>query len=291
MADKPNPAGLMFPPEKHIVIRTSAIKQYLRCPAQALFRYFKGLKIPPKSYTTFGTCIHKSAEVQNLHKKKRGRDIKLSVVQDAFNEEFKRRRKYTQWAKDEKPDLILNEGVYKAVPVYHERAKRFEPLYVEEPFKLVIPECNATLTGTIDLVNQNQLIRDLKSRRRAPNWLDPIKSLQKYSYSFGYKEKFGKFPKGFVLDTLVRKANPEFTTSEVEVVGADDWLRFKHLVIMVVNSMRAGIFYPKEDGNLFCSPNLCGYWTICHKGDWMKLPTDNKTYMANFEPEEVEDVE
>lgn len=286
------PVEWMIPPEKHLRLRSSFFKMYLKCPAQALFRYFKGKVILPKSYTTFGTCMHKSAEHQNNYKRRKGSDIRLSVVQDVFNEEFKIRRKYTQWSKDEDPDKIILEGIKRCVPTYHERAKGFKPLYVEQAIEIVIPEANVTVTGTLDLINQNQIIRDLKCRRRAGNWLDPIKSFQKVVYSFGYREKFGKLPKGFVLDTLVRKAIPEVQTSELEVVDEEEWLRFKMLVVKVSQSIRMGLFYPKEEGNMFCSPNACGYWNICHKGDWMKLPKDGKLYMENFEvPSETEEGE
>jgi hypothetical protein len=203
------------------------------------------------------------------------------VAQDVFNEEFKLRRKSTQWTKDEDPNKILTEGIKSCVPVYHERAQRFEPLYIEERIKVEFPEVNGTITGTIDLVTKNHLIRDLKTRRRAPNWLDPIKSMQKTVYTIGYMEKFKKKPKAFVLDSLIRKANPEFLTSDPQIVTDEQILQWRRLIVKVITSIRMGLFFPKEEGNMFCSPNMCGYWDICHKGDWMKLPSHGKTFMEN----------
>lgn len=271
----------MIPRETPLVLRTSFLKMYLRCPAQAMFRYFKGLVMLPRSYTTFGTCLHKSAEHQNLYKKTSGKVIKLSVAQDIFNEEFKERRKSTQWDKDEDANKILEEGVKKCVPLYHGKAKEFEPIHVEEQVILNIPEANVTITGTLDLATKGDLIRDLKTKSRSPNWLDPIKSLQKTFYSIGYKEKFKKAPKGFVLDTVVRKKDPEFLTSEMQLVKPGEEEQFKQMVIRITQCVRMGMFFPKKEGNMFCSPNLCGYWKICHAGAWMKVPEGGQTFMGN----------
>lgn len=281
------------PPEEHLVLRTSFFKMFLRCPAQAKFRYFDGKIMPPGGAATFGTCVHKSAEHQNRYKLKKGRDIKLSVVQDVFNEEFKLLRKHTKWTQKDNVNKILTHGVDKCVPVYHERAKRFEPLFIEEPIKIVIPEANCTVTGTIDLVEGRNLIRDLKTRGKAPNWLDPIKSLQKVTYTWGFKERFKKNPKGFVLDSLVRKATPEFITSDLMLVDDTDIEKCKQMIIRIVHQVRLGNFYPREEGNMLCSPHMCGYWDICHKGKWMQLPKHGKTFMGNYRPVEelVEDGE
>lgn len=277
------------PPEKHLTLRTSFFKMYLRCPAQAKFRYFDGKIIPPGGAATFGTCLHKSAEHQNRYKLEKGKDVKLSIVQDVFNEEFKNLRKHTKWTLKENPDKVLLEGVKSCVPVYHERAKLFEPKYIEEPVQIPFPEVNATVTGSIDLVEGKYLIRDLKTRKRAPNWLDPIKSLQKVVYTMGFKEKFKKMPKGFVLDSLVRKAEPEFLTSEIQFVDDKELELCRQTIIRIIKSVRLGMFYPKEDNNMFCSPNMCGYWTICHKGEWMSLPKHGKTYMANYRPTDLDE--
>lgn len=278
------PVKWFVPPEVHLKLRTSFFKMYLRCPAQAKFRYFDGKIIPPGGAATFGTCLHKAAEHQNRHKLKRGRDLKVTVLQDVFNEEFKLLRKHTKWTKKDDPNAILDHGIRSCVPVYHLQAKNFEPRYVEEPIEIHIPEANLTVTGTIDLVEGRNLIRDLKTRKRAPNWLDPIKSLQKVVYTTGFKDKFKKNPRGFVLDSLVRTITPQFITSEMQEVDDEEILRAKQLLIRITQSVRMGMFYPKEDGNMLCSPHMCGYWDICHKGQWMTLPKHGKTFMGNYRP-------
>jgi hypothetical protein len=188
-----------------LVLRTSLIKAYLKCPAFAFFRYFKGLVIMPRSYLTLGGCFHSAAEHHYKYKVKKGKNEKLSVLQDVFHEEFKKKSPITQWLKTEKPDEFEREGVKEMLPAYYqERATILEPKYVEEGFAIQMPEANVTLTGQIDLVLQGDEIRDHKTRQRKANWMEAIKSLQGLSYSAGYQVKFKKKPKSFKLDYILQ---------------------------------------------------------------------------------------
>lgn len=275
--------GWMIPPNKHIVLRTSYIKMALKCSAQALFRYHKGIIEPPRSYATFGTSMHKSAEYQNKYKLRKGSDARLSVLQDVFNESWKERASLTRFTQEEKPEQIREYGIKKALPVYYEKlAKRVDPLYVEEPFAIEFKEVNASITGTIDLVTTRHVIRDLKNKSRSPNWLESIKSTQGVSYWLGYQAKFKKNPSGFVLDTLIKKATPEMRSSEIRMVTPEDTRQFINLVYKIVLQIRRGVFLPQRENNMFCSPQMCGYWNRCtKKGEWMDLPKEHRLFMGN----------
>lgn len=275
-----------------LVIRTSAIKTYLRCPAQCFFRYFKGLVIMPSSSMMMGSCFHKSAEHHYKYKKEKGKNSKLSTLQDVFHDEFKLRKKSTQWNKDEKPDVFEKEGVNSMLPVYYkERAIILEPKEVEIPVKITLEDANAEITGTLDLILQDETIRDHKTKKRLPNWLDPIKSTQGYSYSLGYLEKFGKLPKGFNLDYIIRSRNAigdaKIETSKTIKHKKDELENFKALLERVISSMRQGNFYPCSENNFLCSPTMCGFWDICHKGQWKNTGVFTKTFCRNSE--EVEE--
>lgn len=274
--------GWMIPPEKHIVLRTSFIKMFLRCPAQAKFRYFKGLVSLPKSYTTIGTCTHKSAEHQNRYKMKKGKNSKISTLQDVFNEEWKVRAKGTDWDKWERPDKLKTHCIKKVLPVYHEKlGKKVEPILVEEPFSVEIPEVNASVTGTLDLVVLGDVIRDLKTKGRIPPALDTLKSFQGVSYWLGYEAKFRKEPKGFILDFLVRGSNPKHEASGTRSVKTVEIFEYYNLVKTIVLQIRRGMFYPQRENNYLCSPKMCGYWDICTKGAWMENSWDGRMYMGN----------
>lgn len=273
----------MIPPEKHIVLRTSYLKMWLRCPAQAMFRYHKGIVTPNKSYTTFGTCMHSSAEHQNKYKLKKGRDSKLSVLQDVFNETWKEKAKNTHFTKEEDQDEIKQFGIKKCLPVYyHQLATKLEPTHVEEPFSIEFPEVNATITGTIDLVVKGNIIRDLKNVSKMKNWLEVIKSMQAVSYTLGYESTFGKQPKGFVLDFLLKKKEqPELKHSDLRQVQPHETQEFVQLVYKIVTMIRRGFFFPKRENNHLCSPAMCGYWHICTKGAWMESPQNHRLFMGN----------
>lgn len=262
--------------------RTSLIKSYLKCPALCYFRYFKGLVIPPKSYATMGSCTHETAEYTNRYKVKRGKEPKLTVLQDVFYESFKTRKKHTQWLKKEDPKAFEREGIKLIVPAYyHKIAKKVEPKYVEKSFEVEFPKIKLKVTGTIDLIEENNLIRDLKTKSRTPNWMEAMKSFQGKSYKYGFKIKFGKEPKGFMLDFLIRKGVPEVFSSEVVKPSSRDDLEFESICTRVAQGIRKGMFYPHREGNYFCSPTACGFWRMCSAGDWRKLSTFTGIYGRN----------
>lgn len=272
----------LIPPEKVLTLRTSFIKMYLRCPAQAMFRYFKGLIVLPRSYTTFGRCFHKTAEHQNKYKLRKGRDERLSNLQDVFHTEFKILKPKTQWLKKEDPDEIEQEGTKRILPLYYEQlAKKVKPKYVEEPILIDYPEYNLKISGQLDLIETNNLIRDMKTKSRKPNWMDAIKSTQKVAYSIGFKSRFKKDPLGFLLDYILRTKTPTIERSKIERITKVEEEEFKKMVCNIGLSVRQGLFYPKRENNYLCSPNTCGYWSICTKGAWMKVPLEQRTYMAN----------
>ena len=279
-----------IPPEETIQLRTSALKMFLRCPAQCLFRYFKGLIVMPNSALTFGSCGHKSAEHQNKYKLKKGRDVKLSVLQDVFNEEFKSRKKKTKWLKKEKPERIKDFGIKKVIPVYYNKlAKKTKPKLVEEPFKIKISGCNAVVTGTMDLITKALMIDDYKFKGRSPKWDEAIKSFQGKIYQIGFETVFGHPPAGFNLNCIIKKKEPEVVIPIPGKITQSEKQQVLATVQHMIMQMRLGLFYPRSENNYFCSKNSCGYWMICQKGAWRILPKEIKTYNANDAEEEDED--
>lgn len=282
--------GPYVPVGEVLFLRTSLIKTYLRCPAQCFFRYFKGLVMLPRSYATFGTCTHKTAEYTNAYKKKRKKEPKLSVMQDVFHEEFKVRRKKTWWTKEEKPEKIELEGTKKVVPIYREKiAKKVKPKLVEHPFRLELPKVKAVLTGTIDLVEEDNLIRDLKTKSRIPNWTEVLKSFQGKSYITGHWKALGTKPKGFGLDCIVRTKEPKVVPCKPVKATTEIVNECIDTTTRIVESIRRGEFYPRREGNMFCSPTSCGFWSICTKGQWRNLGVFEKVFGSNEAEEENEE--
>lgn len=280
-----------IPPDEVLTLRTSLIKMFLRCPAQALFRYFKGLVVLPNSFMTFGSCFHKTAEYQNRYKHRKGRDAKLSVLQDVFYEEFRKRRDKakTRWLKKEDPRAIEKEGIKRVVPVYHEKlAKRTEPKLVEQEFKIKIPKYNLRITGTMDLVDIHRTIIDYKTKSRSPQWDEAMKSTQGKLYQLGYKTKYGRESRGFGLDCIIRKIHPEVKRLKPHRMGELEEEAFIHMLGQVATQIRLGAFYPRREGNFFCSKNSCGYYEICLRGAWRKLPS-GVVYNKNIQVGEEDD--
>ena len=276
-----NPSSPWISPEEPLTLRTSLVKTYLRCPAQCLFRYFKGLVVLPRSVITMGICTHEAAEHANKYKRDKGKEEKVSVLQDVFHESWKDKSKHTEFDPDEDPNELEGEGVKKIIPTYHEKIyKKVEPLHVEERFEIQI-DPYLTVTGAIDLVETDHMIRDLKTKGRAPAWDEPAKSFQGKSYLSGYFSKFKKEPEGFVLDCLIRKKEPEVISTRPVPYSTGGHKEFMATCQMVAQSIRWGHFFPKREGNFFCNKKHCGYWDICKKGQWANLTPYTKVFNAN----------
>ena len=271
-----------IPDSEVLVLRTSLIKAFMKCPAACYFRYFKGLVVPQRSGNFMGSCLHKTAEYANKYKRDKKSDVKLSVLKDIFVEEFRSKQNQVRFLKKEKPEKLEKEGVDKLVPVYYsEIALKVHPKYVEESFSFHVTEENLIVTGTIDLAEEDDMIRDLKVVSRVPSWATAMKSFQGKSYRLGYKSKFKTEPVGFMLDFVIRKKDPIVSSSKpIKPMDKDD-LEFRAIVIRIAKCIRQGLFYPHREGNPFCSPNACSYWVVCSVGEWRKLTPFVQVYGMN----------
>jgi hypothetical protein len=65
-------------------LSTTSLKMYLRCPLQFMFRYVKGLKIPPVGAIVLGKSVHYGLEENFRHKQQSKKDLSLSKVLEAY---------------------------------------------------------------------------------------------------------------------------------------------------------------------------------------------------------------
>ena len=166
------------------------------------------------------------------------------------------------------------------------------PKEVEIDFKIFLPEVNAWLTGQLDLITIRDIIRDHKTSARTPNWLRVVKSFQRRAYSVGYNHLYRKLPKGFLLDYIIKGKNYDkaiIESSKLIPTKQHEIMETIETIQRIIISIRKGCFYPREEGNMFCTPNSCGYWNICHKGAWKTITPFTKVFSRNTAEENEED--
>jgi hypothetical protein len=252
-------------------IHQSMIGMWLRCGIQFERRYINGEIIPPGISARRGSAVHKSAEINNRQKKQTRKDLPIGDLKDVARDEFMRlvRDEGVFLPKEDIPskDKLLNEGLNEslsAVDVYHRAiAPRIMPVETELPitddFGFTLP-----LSGTIDVVDETKMIRDLKVAKRKPaEWA--ARTLQPTFYALLYGRKTGVWPTGFIYDfvipnkTMLYEALP--TTR-----GENDVKILSRYIKSFEADLKTGTFKPADPDNWICGPEYCGFFQTCPYG-------------------------
>ena len=240
------------------------IKMYLRCPLQYMFRYLKGLKMPPVGAVVLGKSIHKGLEQNFRHKKQTKIDLPLNKVLEAYSAFFDQTRKKEEeidW-EGENPGKVKDEGI-GLIKVYHKDvAPPIQPLAVEEEFELGFENVAYTLRGYLDLVDQFKRIRDTKTARRSYPQDAAQTDIQLTAYNLAYKYLKGEEPKSLCFDVMVRTKQPKIQTLQSPPRTQGQLTRFLKLLGSIARAIKTGIFYPCENQQV-CS--WCGYKEICRE--------------------------
>jgi len=248
-------------PKQHL--SASQVNMYLRCPRQYYYRYVEGIKLPPRSAMTFGKATHSAIEFNLKQKKETREDLKLNDVQEYFAATFEELASETEFAKDEDPGQMKDEGIV-IVSLHHtEVAPKIQPIEVEEEFIVEFENADYVFKGFIDTVDEQGFIRDTKTANRRPAKTAATQSLQLTAYALGYRLKYGEEEKGLVLDYLVRNKKPVYVPLE-DTRTQRQIDRFLNIVGYVAEGIKTKLFFPNVTGML-CSEQWCGYWDRCNK--------------------------
>jgi CRISPR/Cas system-associated exonuclease Cas4 (RecB family) len=244
-------------------LSVTSLKMMLRCPLQFMFRYVKGLKIPPVGAIVLGKSVHRGLEENFRHKQQSKKDLSLSKVLEAYSSFFdlEKQQEEIDW-EGENPGKIKDEGV-SLIKVYHkEIAPPIQPLAVEEEFILEFENVPYTLKGYLDLVDQNKTIRDTKTARRSYPQDAAQTDIQLTAYNLAYKYLKGEEPKSLCFDIMVRTKQPKVQTLQSPPRTQAQLTRFLKLLGSIARAIKTGIFYPCENQQV-CS--WCGYREVCKK--------------------------
>lgn len=249
--------GLALPKD---YISVSQINMYLRCPAQYMFRYERGIVLPPKTPLTKGKCVHKGIETNYSQKIDTFEDLKLSDVQDAVSTEFEVAKSETDF-EDNDPGKVKDEAI-SLVTLYHkEVAPTVQPLAVEQ--KVEVELGDTKLLGFIDVIDSEGYIRDTKTASKTPSADEATKSLQLTAYSLAYRVLYGGDEAGVKLDYLIQTKTPKTVTLTAQRTEKDI-ARFENIMAAVARAIDSQNYYPNPTG-FMCNERMCGYHHLCMK--------------------------
>lgn len=258
-------------------LSASQIAMFLRCPRQWAFRYIEGRRVPPSGAMKQSGVFHTTAEENYRQKIDSGMDLPEGDLTEMYADTFER-----EWQREE---VVLDPGQTKGglkdqgVDIVREYraavAPHVQPVQVEEKFDIALgkDDYGFRLTGRIDVVDQNNLIRDNKAMGKTPTQLDVDKDTQLSTYALARRLQtqqqarvFDPLAKGTVeaglrLDVVVKTQRPKAVVLQTQ--------RTREALAMHLNrigniakAIRADAF-PTNPNGWHCQPRFCGYWNLC----------------------------
>lgn len=249
-------------------VSPSAMDMYFRCGEQYRRRYVLGDRVPPGVALVKGGAVHRAAEVNFAQKIETRCDLPLQALTEA--------------AADHVGTTIANDGllltpeeasvgmarvkgeiVDRAVTltrVFHRQvAPAIQPILTERFVRIELPDRSHDLLGRLDVADENDFVRDLKTagRRKAQDEIDRSDALTYYYVAF--KQETGRSARGVVLDVLLDQRTPGVQTLRSERTDADKQVFLNRLNAMLAG-VKAGSFPPAPVGAWCCSPRFCGYF-------------------------------
>lgn len=272
--------------EKHYSI--SQLLTYLRCPLHYQFRYVEGIKPPPPSAVTIGIAVHSALEVNFRQKIKSKKDLPIDTVLDAYSDAFESKKKETLWKKDESPADVKDEGI-NLVRAYHTGldkkgepmifatlnpatskmikkpvqplSPQIQPIMVEEPFEVRFDnDVGYIFIGRIDVVDDKNQVRDIKTSARTPTQDQVDTDLQMSAYALGFRVLTGKTERGLLMDFIVKNRVPKIVSIETKRTR-EDIDRLLKILGHIANAVEKGIFYCSCNP-IYCGPENCQYWDM-----------------------------
>jgi putative RecB family exonuclease len=241
---------------------------YTSCPRKYKYNYLDQINfMVDSSAKTLGSALHKAQEFNYRQKIDSHIDRPLEEIKDfmqeylitefqinAENDEFFK----VKYGKKESGEDLIKTADGLLDKLYHEVMINTQPLFVELPITLNI--FGQEFLMYLDLVDDKEVIRDLKTSgsRYAENVLD--KNTQLIAYSLGYRTKFGKKEKGVGLDVLVKTKTPVVQTFRGAEVSDAQIDRFLNSLEQINRAIEQNIF-PPVDNQMTCS--WCDFKELC----------------------------
>lgn len=256
--------------DKKPYLSPSQIETYRRCGWQWKLRYIDKLKIPPAIAMLKGRAVHVGAETNWKQKIETREDLKRGHIQEAAAAAFETSKSGGYELTPDEQSIghkkVLGEALDRTVALAgafaDHVAPQYQPVMVEETFKIEIPNAPYDISGRVDMVDEKNRIPDLKTSGKRKQQSEADQSIQLTTYAAGIQIKTGKPVPEVRLDVLVDTKTPQFQ----QLVSKRERRDFEILVNQVnavTAGIQAGVFLPAAPGSYVCSPRFCGYWNQC----------------------------
>lgn len=242
----------------------SGVAQYGRCGEQ--FRRVRaGERQPPSFALIEGTSTHLACSENNLHKRKKGKDLKASKLVDISVQHFEKEVDKPE-AKEFLVDRLKEKDVVASrakvwFPEYISKyAPSIDPDWIEQPVhkEVEVEGTKFILSGVIDLTTKDNRVIDYKTASAVLSQNEADSSIQLSLYSMFA----GKMDVG--LTCFVKTKNPYVAHIPSKRTPAHYAWALK-VAKRTVDAIRLGVFpYTVPSGQAWwCSEKFCGFWSDC----------------------------
>lgn len=184
----------------------SQIGMFMRCPAQWMFRYVEGIKIPPSAAMIKGTATHEGVELIYSEKKETGIFSASSAVQKAvdFIDHADGIEDWGPKGKDEARDTVARSvGCYVKEKLADRVSQDFiEGIELEAIWSGISPSGRIfEMKGYVDLLLRDRVV-DFKTAGKKKSGRDPQYALQVGFYAMSMNKP------AFELQTIIAVKDP-----------------------------------------------------------------------------------
>ncbi|RPI99134.1 MAG: PD-(D/E)XK nuclease family protein, partial [Deltaproteobacteria bacterium] len=203
--------------KKKKYISASQLSTFERCGLQFFFRYVENIIIPPGVAMVKGVGVHGGAKANFKQKKESHKDLPKKDIVEISVTEFERYAAmgvfltpeeesvgYGKVLGQTKDSVVTLAGIFA-----DEVAPAYQPKYVEEKHRIIVPNSEYDLLAIMDLATEDELVVDLKTGSKKKAEAEVQTSPQLTFYSLVFKAITGHLPRAVRLEVLVDKKNPE----------------------------------------------------------------------------------
>jgi len=252
-------------------LSASALGAYLMCPRKWRFRYIDKIKGPVGSNLIFGNAFHTMAEFANRFKMENdGALPEYQATLEAFREDLHGRlngKDEIQFADGHTPEGLFELGESMTEVYYGEILPTTKPIAVEQMFRVSIgDDFPYELLGYIDMVEEGNILVDLKTAGKRWAESKPDKEIQATLYFLAWFIETGQMPHEMRYDIVTKggkRSSPaiqQLTTTRTE--KEIRW--FLRMVEEIVHGIVNKCFPPNNTGFL-CSEKWCEYFALCQQ--------------------------
>jgi hypothetical protein len=247
-------------------LSASQLEMFARCPESWRRRYVEKEVIPPRVVALRGKAVHAGAELNMRQKIESHIDLPTGEIVEAAVAHFNDAIKHDAYDASDKQNIGKTKDVVVEMAMAHaaEQAPNYQPVAVEEKFRLELPSVSHDLVGVIDLRTDKGEVVDFKTAGKLMNRDEAENSTQLTVYAAAQADR-DNTDVTVKLDVLVEPTVKLGVRRQVieATRNKTDLPIIARRVAAVSRQIDAGLFPPAATGAWWCSESWCGYWSTC----------------------------